>query len=121
MTDSVSQIGQDPFGICPNPRFMFFNEKLRGEHEILLPSLRQGIGCALVDDGSGIGKTMLLHSLVAELKSTNRSVAYISYLGGPTLEGIGLDLRAQVGYLEYAKPMCWIRWPRAAANRLRKP
>ena len=47
-TVGLTGTGMDPFGVCPDPRFIYFSEKLRRDYEALLPVLRRGHALVVV-------------------------------------------------------------------------
>ncbi len=97
MVSDAFGVSLEPFGISPDPRFMYFDSKLGREHQVLLESLRQGIGLAVITGEHGIGKTMLLHYLAAELDVANHLVAHISCLGSPSIDDIMGTFAVQIG------------------------
>ncbi len=98
MSGDVFGIGLEPFGISPDPRFMYLGSKLRREHEILLSGLREGVGLAAIVGGRGIGKTMLLHCLATELDVADHLVVSLSCLGSPSLDDIMGAFGVQIGF-----------------------
>ncbi len=98
MDSDVLGVGLEPFGISPDPRFVYFDPKLRRDHQLLLDGLRNGIGLAIVSGERGVGKTMLLHCLAEELDAADHLVVYLSCLGGPSLDEIMVAFGVQVGF-----------------------
>jgi general secretion pathway protein A len=84
----VNGTGMDPFGVSPDPRFIYFSEKLRRDYEALLPVLRRGHALVVVLGARGIGKTMLLRAIAGELEHQDHCVIYKSCLGSPSLNEI---------------------------------
>jgi len=92
--------GSEPFGIFPDPRFIYFDEKLRREQHVLLDGLRTGACLAWIVGGHGLGKTMLLQRLAADLNCENNLVAYVCCLGTPSLGDIISAFATQIGLPE---------------------
>jgi general secretion pathway protein A len=84
----LTGIGKDPFGLSPEPRFIYFGEKLRHDHEALLSVVRSAPALVVVCGGRGIGKTILLRTLAGELRHRDHRVVYKSCLGSPSLHEV---------------------------------
>jgi type II secretory pathway predicted ATPase ExeA/ankyrin repeat protein len=97
MVGDAFGVGQEPFGISPDPRFTYFDPKLRRNHQALLDGLRAGIGLAVVAGERGIGKTMLLHCLASELDVADHVVVQLSCLGSPSAGDIVGAFAVQIG------------------------
>ena len=78
VTLDTTRIEFDPFGISPDPRFIFLDAKLRLARSALLAELHRGSRTALVYGSRGIGKTILLRSLAADLKRSDHSMVSMS-------------------------------------------
>lgn len=98
MIGDVFGVGTEPFGISPDPRFMYFDPELRQAHEALLSGLREGIGLAVLAGEHGVGKTMLLHCLAAELDVADHLVVSISCLGSPSVADILRAFSVHIGF-----------------------
>lgn len=98
MASDAFGVGLEPFGISPDPRFIYFDPKLRREHHVLLDRLRNGSGLTVITGEHGVGKTMLLHCLAAELDVADHLVVYISCLGSPSVDDIMGAFAVQIGY-----------------------
>jgi len=91
-------VGLEPFGISPNPRFIYFDSELLRAHQALLDGLCSGIGVAAVTGERGVGKTTLLHYLAAELDVADHLVVYVSCLGSPSLGDIMGAFGFRIGF-----------------------
>ena len=91
-------VGLEPFGISPNPRFIYFDPELLRAHQALLDGLCGGIGVAVVAGERGVGKTTLLHYLAAELDVADHLVVYVSCLGSPSLGDIMGAFGFRIGF-----------------------
>jgi len=98
MDSDAFGVGLEPFGISPDPRFMYFDPRLHREHQILLNGLRCGIGIAVVTGERGVGKTTLFHCLAAELDFADHLVVYVSCLGSPSLGDIMAAFGFRIGF-----------------------
>ncbi len=63
-----------PFGLAPNPKFLYFNPAIRGAHDGLLADLRARKGVLLLTGDAGCGKTILLRQIWREIDDRDRVV-----------------------------------------------
>ncbi len=101
MASDAFGVGLEPFGISPDPRFIYFDSKLRQEHQVLLDGLRKGTGLTVISGEHGVGKTMLLNCLAAELDVADHLVVYISCIGAPSIDEILDSFAVQIGFPGY--------------------
>jgi general secretion pathway protein A len=82
MYESFFGLGERPFDLTPNPRFLL----LTGKHKEALSNLKYGLlsgrGLTVLVGEAGTGKTTLIRAAVAEFEAQG---AVIAYLNNPTL------------------------------------
>ena len=82
MYESFYGLGERPFDLTPNPRFLL----LTGKHREALSNLKYGLlsgrGLTVLVGEAGTGKTTLIRAAVAEFEAQG---AVIAYLNNPTL------------------------------------
>jgi general secretion pathway protein A len=68
---------EKPFGLTPDPRFLFFSEKHREALDHLLYGIHQREGFVLISGDTGTGKTTLCRALIERLDPNEVATALI--------------------------------------------
>ena len=70
-------LNEKPFGLTPDPKFLFFSEKHREALDHLLYGIHQKEGFVLISGDTGTGKTTLCRALLERLDSREVTTALI--------------------------------------------
>ena len=73
-----------PFGVTPDPRYLFFTKTHREALEGLLYGINSGLGFIALTGEPGMGKTTLLRAALDRLGSTVRTVFLFQAITDPT-------------------------------------
>jgi type II secretory pathway predicted ATPase ExeA len=85
MYEQFFGLGEKPFSLTPNPKFVFQSEQYRTAEEALLYGVAQKEGFMLVTGAPGTGKTTLCRDLLEKLDPARYRVALIF---NPFLNGV---------------------------------
>src|SRR5580704_12279085 len=89
---------EQPFGVTPDPRFLYLSASHREALATLSYGIRSRRGFMSLIAQPGMGKTTLLFELLSQLEGSARTVFLFQTLGGP--KDLLSDLLRDLGVLD---------------------